>query len=224
MKTSKIILFSYIGLIAVAFLIFVIYLRHADNKYRREAGKYTTIEKDIPSFKYIYTDGGVFINLLNDDRTFITVSAQEKYNVSEINFSVSNDTLFVHPTNNTNSASIHLKHRSSLNLVSNNAKVFINGFNTDTLNYLAMAKSEISGFNNNSNITVVNATLTESKFNAYQGSIDQLNLKSVKSSTNIRSKMSAVSANMKDNSDVRLGNCDKIDLEKDESSKFYCYP
>ena len=130
MKTSKIILFSYIGLLATAFLVFVIYVKAADKKYRENDGKYTIIKKELPDFKYINIEGQN-TNILNADEYYIDAVALEKSNVTEINFSVLNDTLFIRPTSNVNTVSVHFPKRSNLLLTNKNAKIRVSSFNAE---------------------------------------------------------------------------------------------
>ena len=222
MKTSKIILFSYIGLLATAFLVFVIVLRAADQEYREVDGKYTTIKKDLPDFKYIHIEGQN-TNLVNSDSCFIDALALEKSNVTEINFSVLNDTLFIHPTSYVNTVSVFFPRRSNIYLDNYNARINLVSINADTLNYIGIENSEISDFYK-STVGYVDANVKDSRFYAYQGTIGQLSLNADHSNINIRNKMSSAKVQLSDNSDVRLGNVDKIDLEKDESSKFYSNP
>lgn len=222
MKTSKIILFSYVGLLATAFLVFVIVLRAADQEYREVDGKYTTIKKELPDFKYIHIEGQ-YTNLVNSDSCFIDALAPEKSNVKEINFSVLNDTLFICPTNNVNTVSVFFPKRSNLYLVNYNARINLVNVNADTLNYIGVENSEISDFYK-STVGYVDATVKDSRFYAYQGSITKLNLNAEKSAVNIRGKMSAANVVISNNSEVRLGSVDKINLEKDESSKFFSNP
>ena len=222
MKTSKIILFSYIGLIAVAFLIFVIYLSAAEDNPRTSIPKYTIIEKEVPAFKYIVADHqNIAFN--HDERIHISAPVQNKDSVSEINYSLLNDTLYILPTKGVDYVTIHIGDVSKLTIVNNSARILANGVITDTLNYIGTGNSEINGFSN-STIGFVSADISGSRLYAYQGSIDELNLNAEKSSVNIRSKMSLAKVQLSDNSDVRLGNVGKIDLEKDDSSKFYCNP
>jgi hypothetical protein len=147
----------------------------------------------------------------------------EKSNVSEINFSVLNDTLFIHPTSNVNTVSVHFPKRSNLYLVNKNAHIRISSFNADTLNYIGIENSEFNDLRE-STVEYLDANVKNSRFYAYQGSINKLNLNAEKSAVNIRGKMSVANVVISNNSDVRLGNVDKINLEKDESSKFYSNP
>lgn len=222
MKTSKIILFSYIGLLAFAFLVFVIVLQAADKTYKEVDRKSNVIKKDLPDFKFIAVEGQN-INLINDMNNYIEAVSHEKSKVSEINFSVLNDTLFIHPTSNALGVSVHFPRRSNLALVNKNAHIRVSSFNADTLNYIGTGNSEISGFSE-SKIGYVDANVKNSRFYAYQGTIGQLSLNADHGNINIRSKMSTASVIINNNSDVRLGNVDKIDLEKDETSKFFCNP
>ena len=221
MKTSKIILFSYIGLLALAFFIFVIYLTQINHKYEKERGELKTITKDLPAFKYISVDQQS-VQLKNDDKTFISALVKEDSDVPDIAFTCSNDTLFINHSGNYMTLIIHLKNSPELNLINHNSNIFITDFSADTMNYTATGKGQISGFKN-TNIGIFNAGLFDSQLNAYNGSIDHLNLKSEKSKVYVTNKINSVNAQIVDNSDVRLKGCNKIDIEKDDSSKFNCY-
>lgn len=222
MKTSKIILFSYIGLLAMAFLAFVIFIVNVDHKFKSQESKVKTLTKELPAFKYICVERQS-VQLKNDDKTYISALIEQDSDLKEITFKSSGDTLFINHTDGYLNLVIHLKDISELNLINLNANISVSDLVLDTLNYQATGTGQISGFRN-STIGTVNAGLSGSQFNAYDGAISQINLKAENSKVNIRKKLDSFIAQISTNSDVRIGNCYKINFEKDDSSKFYCYP
>lgn len=223
MKTSKIILFSYIGLLALAFLGFVIFLTKFDHKARsREHTEYKTLTENLPAFKFISVDQQS-LKIQGDDTSYLSMFVKIDSDISTIAYSCSNDTLYIKKSGLDNEVTLHLKNTTALNLVSRNSRVSINDLKLDTINYTAWNGSELRGFRN-SDIQVMNTGLSGSRFYAFEGSISQLNLNAEKSSLNIRCKLASVTGQMHDNSELRLKNSGILNLKKDNSSRFYCYP
>ncbi|MFB6317262.1 hypothetical protein [Saccharicrinis sp. FJH54] len=223
MKTSKIILFSYISLLALIFLGFVIYLTQFDHETRhREQMNYKTISEELPSFKYISVDGES-IKIKGGDKSELSVMVKPDTIIAKLNYNCENDTLYISHSDLNNNLTIHIKEPSTVNVISNRSRIWITNLNADTLNYKGLNGSEINGFND-TKIQVVNAALSESRFHAYNGSFDQMRLDADRSNVNVRCMMSEITGQIKDNSEVRFNNADILNMKKDKSSRFYCYP
>ncbi|MFC0878064.1 hypothetical protein ACE01N_15815 [Saccharicrinis sp. FJH2] len=223
MKTSKIILFSYISLLALIFLGFVIYLTQFDHETRhREQMDFKTISEELPSFKYISVDEQS-VTVRSGEITEITVMVRKDTNDVKINYHLAHDTLFIKKSDAYINLTVNITNPHVVNLISNKSHVWINDMKSDTLNYEGSGNSELSGFRN-TEIHVVNAMLSESRFYAYNGSFDQINLDADRSNVNVRCMMSEITGQIKDNSEVRFNNAEILNMKKDKSSRFYCYP
>lgn len=224
MKTSKIILFSYIGLLFLAATGFVIYGVTTDYTPRvKPQTVLKTIKADIKPYKYINTTRQN-IDIKTDTANYLSIRLPEESHVNNIDFKVSNDTLYLTRTHKYYYVTIHTTPKSVINVTSNSAYTSFYNINADTLNYNGENNSKINNFYDNTSIKALNITLEKSKLRANNGSFDELRLNSTDSYVYIKHKINNVEGQIKHKSEVQLRGSKRIDLAMDESSKLYCRP
>lgn len=223
MKTSKLILFSYIGILALTFLGFVIYLTTVDQESRSTVeSKYQQISEQLPFFNCISVDR-ISLNITGSDKSEISVYVERDKEVPDIAYRCSNDTLFVDYTGKYGYVNLQLQNTPTLNVISKGGVVHMKEIEVDTLNYTGLDESELRGFNG-CKVSVVTVDLLNSRFFAFNGSMGRFQLNAAKSRVNVKCDLAEVAGEISNNSEVRINNAESLSLRKDKSSRFFCYP
>ncbi len=220
MKTSKLILFSYIGLLAFAFLIFVIFLKATDQERRAEQKiKIETHQVGLPSFTHVKVDRQN-TEIKCGDTNMATVYYHKDSVCPDILWEKIGDTLLIKKSDQYSQLKIVVNSTVSLHVESQGGKVSFNKLKIDSL-FLNGTKATFNGFDN-SEVDYVYANLMKSRVQSYSGQFNNAEMNLTSSNIYISKPMISIRGKAAEKSEFRIRKVHKIDLEMDESSNLRC--
>jgi len=206
MKTSNYILIALFVFVTASLLVLFISAQGHENGEGRL--NFTQKEYPLDNINVIVAEPGVFINVLTSEKNYIKVSYPKDENEPENTYRVCNDTLFVskemefHKEEVILTVTVYVSHLSSL--VANNANIHVNDSSSDKLE--------------------INAKQAYVQF--HNSSIEKITLQADHSEISMYStKVNAIFGKLENKSTLRGGSesIQKIDVEKDQNSRFYLY-
>lgn len=224
MKPSKIILFSYIGLLFIAATGVVIYGMTTDESpIERRTTENKTITADIKPYKYISTTKQN-IDIKADTADYLSITLPKESNVNSIDFKISNDTLYLTRTHKYHYVVIHTTDKKVYDVTSNSAYTSFYNIDADTLTYSGTNNSKINNFYEKTKIRNLNLFLSASKAFAYNGQFKNVQLEATSSDIYFRKSITHISGSANTETEVKLKVVKQINLAMDESSKLVCIP
>ena len=203
MKTSNYILIALFSFIIGSILVlFIAAIGHENNPYGAESGSEKR-EYSLEDFSVIVTESNVFFHSSENNSLAFFLLPEDHEKVKN-SFRVSNDTLFIFPIAGIEHINLNVYgNRLSAVIAKNNSRVSINRFNSETLS-----------------VDVQHATFTLDN-----SDIRELNVLGDKANIRVYSnKVESLSAQLKNESSLDISrNANKVDIEKDETSRYSFY-
>jgi len=225
MKTSKIIIISLLGTIAVLILAITIDIRINGRRNDGRQSDFKVNKQNVPVFKVLSVNNSMNITIVKKDSSFIEVSCLKDSIAPKVNYTMKGDTLIVSdfekPGHRNTSVTIHatdsLKHiqlkKSNISIDRiGSGKLFFKldaselWLNQDTLVKSSFPVLDIVAGNH-------------SRINSSDFRIDSLGLVLQKSEADIEMKSRIISGTMSDSSRINVRQPEEISLKKDGTSK-----
>ena len=205
MKTSNYILIAFFSFIIGSILVlFIAAIGHENDPYGGAPG-YEQKECPLEDFSVIVVESNLRVHFNSSENNSLSFYLPKGQEVSEKPFRISNDTLFIYPI-----LGFELHHtlqlsgnRLSTVIAKNNSRVSIRHFNSETLS----------------------VDIQQANFSLDDSDVRKLNIQGDKAEVWIHStKIDLLSARLKNESSLNVhGNVNKIDIEKDETSRYSLY-
>lgn len=222
MKTSKRILFTYIGALALAFLIFTIVIStYSKDHSHNHNDQYSNHIIELSDFSVINTTNQD-LKLRKSGSTNLRVRYPKDSIPPTILWEIKGDTLILKSSKEYKQLTLNITDRQTLTLQIKDAQVWMTDLAVDTLKIKAHV-SRIDGFKN-CTINMLYANLTDSRFKAYNGNFNIVNVKLDKSNFTLNRKVKNITGNAINHSDARFKNTNKINMSFDDNSKLRFYP
>ncbi len=222
MKKSKLILFSYLGFLALLYLIFYIVGSGLIGGPLETKNKFEQNIIELSDFKIISTTSQT-INLKAGDSYSLSVFYLKDSVPPQIQWQISGDTLILKKSEQYDDLTIKIPKGSAIKLISNNTRIWIENIKTDSL-LLEALDSQIYGFNN-SEVNVLNVTLKNSKLEASQGAFNHIITELNNGKFSIyNAQLKTITGNALNNSKLRFKKTNKVTLNLDDSSTLAFYP
>jgi hypothetical protein len=135
---------------------------------------------------------------------------------------IKGDTLQLRSSKEYNTLNVSIHNKQTLKLEVNDAHILMHDIAIDTLQILA-SRARMNGFRNTS-IKMLYANLSNSNFNAYNGTFNVVNAELDKSNLTIQRKVQSITGNAMNHSDARFKKTNKINMTFDDNSTLRFYP
>ncbi len=219
MKTSKLILLSYAGILFLLITGFVAY--EAMRDVQEKDGPFSTHTINLPAFSYIHTNQSFLIEEGEINEFLIKYPKEEAQ--PEIKYHISGDTLFIEELDNCKKLVLKItNNRQALGIKANKATIEFHGIKTDTLKLKGKADTKFKNFHK-CKITHLFVTLDHSSFKAYKGKFENVECNLYKSEFYSHKKIATITGTGKHDSKLNLRLSKKINLTLDKSSHLDCY-
>lgn len=221
MKKSKLILFSYIGFLALLFLVFVIFLTSTDDERRAENDdKFAKATVELPDFAYVKINQQN-MSISSGESNLATVTYPKDSLKPEIVWRMDGDTLCLDASDKYHNLKLKFSNRALLQAKVSKASIYFSDLQVDTL-LLHGKEAKFNGFNK-TNLKFLELHLSSSRMHNYNGNVEAATVDMLDSHVVLNKTVDRVKGKLRSKSSIQVRKVKRINLDLDESSKLRSY-
>ena len=235
MKTSKYILFSFLGFTFCITMLLFSYSLDEKYKFNDTIEPFTIAEEKLPYFSIIVAEKGANIRLRKHKTNTILANVSEKDKGKKLpKYTISNDTLYIYKNDYESKTNINFTTLKGI-IGKEGSDIHIGHFNTDSL-FIRLHKSKVRGWLIKNSIDFIDLKAynkSEFRYSLNSSTIKNFNVKvnnsnvyyntviNYESDTTIVSKLYNLKTTLKNDSYMRANTLiDRLDLVRDTTSTY----